>query len=143
MNISFHIQSYAQLWPLIKKWLGHFHISYQNSEISWQKMSLNLVDKVLENWISQKIPITKNMPLKWYSSMKIDFESQKSALLVSWFSRFGKRYEIDLRVIFHQWPKLGLGLDVEAEIRILKVNQPLWNNTYLFENIFVLLPSGM
>ena len=33
----------------------------------------------------------------------------------------GNRYEIDLRVIFYQWPKLGLGLDVEAEIQILKV----------------------
>ena len=35
-------------------------------------------------------------------------------------SEFGKRYEIDLRVIFYQWPKLGL--DVEAEIQILKVS---------------------
>ena len=52
---------------------------------------------------------------------KIDFESQKSALLVSLFPSFGKRYEIDLRVIFYQWPKLGFGLDVEAEIQILKV----------------------
>ena len=26
-----------------------------------------------------------------------------------------------LRVIFYQWPKLGLGLDVQAEIKILKV----------------------
>ena len=34
---------------------------------------------------------------------------------------FGKRYEIDLRVIFYRWPKLGLWLDVEAEIQILKV----------------------
>ena len=31
------------------------------------------------------------------------------------------RYEIDLRAIFYQWPKVGLGLDVEAEIQILKV----------------------
>ena len=31
-----------------KKWpLSHFHISYQNSEISWQKMGLILVNKVL------------------------------------------------------------------------------------------------
>ena len=51
----------------------------------------------------------------------IGHQSQKSALLVSWFLSFGKRYEIDLRVIFYQWPKLGLGLDVEAEIQILKV----------------------
>ena len=26
-----------------------------------------------------------------------------------------------LRIIFNQWKKLGLGLDVEAEIQILKV----------------------
>ena len=47
------------------------------------------------------------------------FESQKSALLVSWFQSFGKRYEIDLRVLFYHRPKLGLGLDVAAEIQIL------------------------
>ena len=35
-------------------------------------------------------------------------------------SECGKRYEIDIRVIFYQWPKLGLGLDVEVEIQILK-----------------------
>ena len=36
-------------------------------------------------------------------------------------SEFGKRYEIDSRVIFNQWLKLGVGLDVEADIQILKV----------------------
>ena len=30
------------------------------------------------------------------------------------------RVEFDLRVIFYEWPKLGLGLDVEVEIQILK-----------------------
>ena len=30
-------------------------------------------------------------------------------------------YEIDLRVIFYERPKLGLGLDVETDIQILKV----------------------
>jgi hypothetical protein len=30
------------------------------------------------------------------------------------------RYKIDSRVIFYQWPKLGLGMDVKAEIQILK-----------------------
>ena len=33
---------------------------------------------------------------------------------------FGKRYGNDLRVIFYQWPKLCIGLDVEANIQILK-----------------------
>ena len=40
---------------------------------------------------------------------------------VSWFWSFGKKYENDLRVIFDQWPKLSLGLDVRPEIPILKV----------------------
>ena len=47
--------------------------------------------------------------------------------MVSLFLSFGKRYEIDLRVIFYQWPKLGLGLDVEAEIQILKVIYYIFN----------------
>ena len=33
---------------------------------------------------------------------------------------FGKRYEDDLRVIFDQWPKLYLGLDVLSNQKILK-----------------------
>ena len=33
---------------------------------------------------------------------------------------FVKRYEFDLRIIFDQWPKLHLGLDVRPEIPILK-----------------------
>ena len=33
---------------------------------------------------------------------------------------FGKRYEDDLRIIFDQWPKLHLGLDVRPEIPIVK-----------------------
>ena len=33
---------------------------------------------------------------------------------------FVKRYEFDLMVIFDQWPKLHLGLDVRPEIPILK-----------------------
>ena len=33
---------------------------------------------------------------------------------------FGKRYEDDLRVIFHQWQKLHLGLDALSNQKILK-----------------------
>ena len=40
---------------------------------------------------------------------------------VSWFWSFGKKYKNDLRVIFDQWPKLSLGLDVQPEIPILNV----------------------
>ena len=43
------------------------------------------------------------------------------SFLVSWFQSFGKKYENDLRVIFDQWPKSSLGLDVRSEIPILKV----------------------
>jgi hypothetical protein len=39
---------------------------------------------------------------------------------VSWFWSFVKRYEFDLRVVFDQWPKLHLGLDVRPEIPLLK-----------------------
>ena len=48
---------------------------------------------------------------------QIDFESQKLALMVSWFLSLGKKYEIDVRVVFYQWPKLGLELDAEAEFK--------------------------
>ena len=33
---------------------------------------------------------------------------------------FGKGYKDDLRVIFDQWPKLHLGLDVLSNQKILK-----------------------
>ena len=29
---------------------------------------------------------------------------------------FGKRYEVDLRVIFDQWPKLYIGFEAEMDI---------------------------
>ena len=40
---------------------------------------------------------------------------------------FGKRYEDDLRVIFDQWPKLHLGLDVLSNQKILKGVQYIFN----------------
>ena len=39
---------------------------------------------------------------------------------VSWFWSSVMSYEFDLRVIFDQWPKLHLGLDMRPEIPILK-----------------------
>ena len=33
---------------------------------------------------------------------------------------FGKKYEVDLRVIFDQWQKLHLGLDALSNQKILK-----------------------
>ena len=44
----------------------------------------------------------------WYSTLGLDAEP----LFLQ---------EDMLRIIFYQWRKLGLGLDVEAEIQILKV----------------------
>ena len=43
-------------------------------------------------------------------------------LLLTFFENFNfvKGYEFDLMVIFDQWPKLHLGLDVRPEIPILK-----------------------
>ena len=57
---------------------------------------------------------------KKFRKFRIIFDIE-NWILVRWFLSFDKRYEIDLRIIFYPWPKLGLGLDVEAEIQILKV----------------------
>ncbi len=43
-----------------------------------------------------------------------------STMVYSTLLNFGKRYEDDLRVIFDQWPKLHLGLDVLSNQKILK-----------------------
>ena len=51
---------------------------------------------------------------------------------------FGKRYEDDIRVIFHQWQKLHLGLDALSNQKILqgiyfRVIQVLeFNNLYTY-----------
>ena len=87
---------------------------------------------------------TDNVPLTWISSMKnfyfwkLQFlKHLKHFLLkfcpffVSWFWSFGKKYENDIRVIFDQWPKLSLGLNVRPEIPILKVIYYLPTTTYL------------
>ena len=49
------------------------HQTYRNSKISWQKMCSILVIKGFKNWSFQKMPITKIVPLNWYSSMKKKF----------------------------------------------------------------------
>ena len=51
---------------------------------------------------------------------------------------FGKRYEDDLKVIFDQWPKLYLGLDVLSTLS----NQKILNGIYHVPNIeYLMLPS--
>ena len=49
------------------------HQTYQNSKISWQKMCSILLIKGFKNRSYQKMPITTNVPLNWYSSMKKKF----------------------------------------------------------------------
>jgi hypothetical protein len=101
-----------------KKWpLSHSHISYQNSEISWPKMGLILVNKC---------QFQKKVLLKWYSSMK------------KIFRKFWIIFDID------QWPKLGLRLDVEAEIQILKVTYSLtclWLLMYKMCYLFIIVST--
>ena len=43
-----------------------------------------------------------------------------SAMVNGTLLNFGKRYEDNVRVIFDQWPKLHLGLDVLSNKKILK-----------------------
>ena len=119
-----------QKWPL-----SHFHISYQNSKISWQKMGTILVKSAL-NALKIKVFKKKNFieeiqfsgtffvidifwKLQFLKHLK-HFLLKLCPFFVSWFWSFVKRYEFDLRVIFDQWPKLHLGLDVRPEITILK-----------------------
>ena len=107
-----------------KKWpWSHFHISYQRSKIRRQNMDQILVCKKIEfkNRSFQKMSITINVPLKWYSCMKKKFWIIFDVENWLWKSKIGTFrqlisefwYEIDLRVILYQWPNLGLRLDVE------------------------------
>ena len=59
---------------------------------------------------------TKNNGRMKQSTLKnLIFASYGGSLL-----NFGKRYEDDIRVIFHQWQKLHLGLDALSNQKILK-----------------------
>ena len=118
-----------------KKWpLSQFHISYQNSEISWPKVLISdfqsqfSMSKIIRNFLIFffieeyqfrgtffVIDIFWKLPfLRHFFLVKL------GQFFVSWFQSFGKRYENDLRVIFDHWSKLNLGFDVELEIWILK-----------------------
>ena len=46
--------------------------------------------------------------------------SRISTMVNGTLLNFGKRYEDDIRVIFHQWQKLHLGLDALSNQKILK-----------------------
>ena len=62
---------------------------------------------------------------------------------------FGKRYNDNLNVIFDQWPKLHLGLDMRPEIPILKGLYPMDISHHIFifflssENYFVKLRTHL
>jgi hypothetical protein len=57
-----------QKWPLI-----HFHISYQNSKFSWQKIGMILLNKVL--W---KLKFSKNVNNKKHAPKMIFFDEKKN-----------------------------------------------------------------
>ena len=107
-----------------KKWpLSQFHISYQNSEISWPKVPISDFQSQLSETFL-KVFSLKNITLRAHflknSIFKALYLLKLGPFFVSWFPSFGKRYGNDLRVIFYQWPKLCIGLDVEADIQMLK-----------------------
>ena len=108
--------------------LSHFHISYQKSEISWQKMDTFEESIFQIFFLLQKIEVgllvwysPKNFFLdkfSWFFTLKNDFLKVYKWHFLS-ADRFGKRYEINfLTVIFHWWPKLCTGFDVVCEIQI-------------------------
>ena len=50
----------------------------------------------------------------------INFKNSDFCKLRRLPAKFGKRYEDDIRVIFHQWQKLHLGLDALSNQKTLK-----------------------
>jgi hypothetical protein len=95
-------------------------------------MGVILVNKVLwklnfsknvnnKKWAPKIIFFNEKMFYKVWIIFDIENWLWKSEISTFGHLSFGKRYEVNLRVIFYQWPKLGLGLDVEAEIQILEV----------------------
>ena len=104
-----------------KKWpLSHF-ISLTKTRKSADQKCWFLTFKVnypkLFHW---RIPFEVHIFCYWHflknSIFKALYLLKLGPFFVSWFPSFGKRYGNDLRVIFYQWPKLCIGLDVEADI---------------------------
>ena len=143
MNIRWLLKFEFQLpHPIIspalatdKKWpFSQFHISYQNSEISWPKVPISdfqsqfSMSKIIRNFPKKNFIEEYHFrgtlfvtDIFWKLQFLKHFLLKLCPFFVSWFWSFVKRYEFDLRVIFDQWPKLSLGLDVQPEIPILKV----------------------
>ena len=101
----------------------------------------NQLTKSADFWLSKSIFYVKNYPklsifffIEEYhfrgtffvidifenSIFKALYLLKLGPFFVSWFPSFGKRYGNDLRFISYQWPKLCIGLNVEADIQILK-----------------------
>ena len=77
--------------------------------------------------LSATLPLIRNDPFKSSSYLLPKFSrapltivqiSKIITMVNGTLLNFGKRYKDNLRVIFHQWPKLCLELDVEADIQI-------------------------
>jgi hypothetical protein len=103
-----------QNWPF-----SRFHISYQNSKISWQSFQKNkfFIEEI--QFSGTFFVINIFWKLQFLKYLK-HFLQKLHPFFVSWFWSFFKQYEFDLRVIFDQWPKLHLGLDMQPKIPILK-----------------------
>ena len=119
LNFMFLIKSCSKLWPLMKNdpLKSRFHISYQDSEISWWKMPISYFQSHFSrSKISQICPIffsSKNIKLgdqlllmKFFEKIiwRILYFLKTCPFFVSWFLRFGKRYESDFKGYLHQWP---------------------------------------
>ena len=63
----------------------------------------NFFQKVSDNFLHRKLTLKVKNWHFWSADFRVFVRDMK------------------LRVIFYQWQKVGLGLDVEAEIQILKV----------------------
>jgi hypothetical protein len=70
----------------------------------------------------QKLPLKKSSPyiLTKFSRVPLTIVLIPLTVVNGTVLNFGKRFEDDLRVIFDQWPKLHLGLDVLSNQKILK-----------------------
>ena len=101
-----------------KQWsLSQFHISYQNSEISWPKVPISdfqnqfSMSKIIRNFQNKFFVEEYHFRGTFFVTdifWRIIFLKH---IFVSWFLSFGKRYGNDLGLIFYQLIKLSIELD--------------------------------
>ena len=104
-----------QFWPLIER------DPFKNIIIFCFLMKKSIL-KNLVPWML-KLPLTSVLKSSLYFLPKFS-RVPLTIVLISEINtivalNFGKRYEDNLRVIFDQWSKLHLGLDIRPEIPIL------------------------